>query len=60
VINNYGTEYEARALNGLEEPLKKKRFNNIKAVIKSEESFMYNLLQAESNPKQKTKSSGKN
>jgi hypothetical protein len=24
VKNDYGTEYEARALNGLEEPLKKK------------------------------------
>jgi hypothetical protein len=28
VKNDYGTEQEAQALNGLEEQLKKKRFNN--------------------------------
>jgi hypothetical protein len=28
VKNDYGTEQEARALNGLEESLKKKRINN--------------------------------
>jgi hypothetical protein len=33
VKNDYGTEYEAWVLNGLEEPLKKNLISNVRHVV---------------------------